>query len=170
MKESFLKTMCRKSKFGALAYKQALLSDMNFKHGAIITKGSKIMVSSMNQGNRTSTLGQIHSSIHAEIAVAGKLINQYIRKKTRNRNEYKNYLKKYIIWVVRAPTYKTGQLNNEYCNSLPCRMCITKLISLGFSKIGYSNIQGDMVVTTLNQISTNKISSAQRQYSEHYKY
>ena len=164
-----LKTMCRKSKFASLAYTQALQSDMNFKHGAIITKGSKVMASAMNH-NRTQILGQTHSSVHAEIAVASKLINQFIRKKTQNKYEYKNYLKKYIIWVVRAPTYKTGQLNNEYRNSLPCRMCINKLLSLGFNKIGYSNDGGGMTVTNLDQIEINTVSSAQRQYREYFKY
>lgn len=162
--------MCRKSKFASLAYSQALQSEMNFKHGAIITKGSKIIVSSMNHDNRTSTLGQIHSSVHAEIAVASKLINQFIRKKTRNRNEYKNYLKKYIIWVVRAPTYKTETLNNEYRNSMPCRMCINKLTTLGFTKIGYSDNNGNMVVTSLNKIKKGQLSSVQKKFSEHYKY
>ena len=42
---------------------------------------TKIIVSGMNQDNRTSTLGQIHSSVHAEIDVASQLINRYIRKK-----------------------------------------------------------------------------------------
>ena len=76
--------MCRKTKFASLAYTQALQSDMNFKHGAIITKGSKVMASAMNH-NRTQILGQTHSSVHAEIAVASKLINQFIRKKTQNK-------------------------------------------------------------------------------------
>ena len=39
---SINKIMCRKTKFSELAYHQALQSDMAFKHGAIITKGSKI--------------------------------------------------------------------------------------------------------------------------------
>jgi deoxycytidylate deaminase len=162
--------MCRKEKFGSLAYDQALQSVMNFKHGAIITKGSKVIVSGMNHGDRTSALGQIHSSVHAEIDVASQLINRFIRKKTSNKYEYKSYLKKYIIWVVRAPTYKTGQLNNDYMNSLPCRMCINKLITLGFSKIGYSNNEGGMTITNLDQIEKIQISSAQKQYGEHYKY
>ena len=167
---SFLKTMCRKHKFASLAYDQALKSQMNSKHGAIITKGSKCIVSSMNNGNRTSALGQIHRSVHAEIAVATKLINQFIRKKTRNRNEYKNYLKKYTIWVVRAPNYKQEQLKGHYCNSLPCRMCINKLMSLGFNKIGYSDINGEMIVTTLDKINEVKICPSQAILGQYYKY
>ena len=91
--------MCRKTKFAELAYEQALSSVMKYKHGAIITKGSKVVSSSMNQGDRTSTLGQIHSSVHAEIAAAGKLINIVIRKKTQNKYNYKRYMKNYIIWL-----------------------------------------------------------------------
>jgi tRNA(Arg) A34 adenosine deaminase TadA len=162
--------MCRKTKFGELAYHNALQSNMNFKHGAVITKGSKVIVSSMNQGNRTKTLGQIHSSVHAEIAVASQLINRFIRKKTRNRNNYKDYLKKYIIWVVRAPTYKTEKLINEYRNSMPCKMCINKLTTLGFTKIGYSDNNGKMVVTNLNKIKKGQLSSVQKKFGEHYKY
>jgi len=162
--------MCRKEKFASLAYVQALQSQMSFKHGAVITKGSKIIVSGMNHSDRTSTLGQIHSSVHAEMAVASQLINRYIRKKTTNRSEYKNYLKKYIIWVVRAPTYKTENLNNEYRNSMPCKMCINKLTTLGFTKIGYSDNNGIMVVTNLNKIKKSQLSSVQKKFSEHYKY
>ena len=162
--------MCRKEKFASLAYVQALQSQMSFKHGAVITKGSKIIVSGMNHSDRTSTLGQIHSSVHAEMAVASQLINRYIRKKTTNRSEYKNYLKKYIIWVVRVPTYKTENLNNEYRNSMPCKMCINKLTTLGFTKIGYSDNNGIMVVTNLNKIKKSQLSSVQKKFSEHYKY
>jgi len=162
--------MCRKEKFASLAYQQALQSQMNFKHGAIITKGSKLIVSGMNQNDRTSTLGQIHSSVHAEIDVASQLINRFIRKKTTNRNKYKNYLKKYIIWVVRAPSYKTDKLTNEYRNSMPCNMCINKLTILGFTKIGYSDNNGNMIVTYLNKIKKGKLSSVQKQFREHYKY
>ena len=162
--------MCRKKKFASLAYVQALQSQKSFKHGAIITKGSKIIVSGMNHSDRTSTLGQIHSSVHAEMAVASQLINRYIRKKTTNRNEYKNYLKKYIIWVVRAPTYKTEKVNNEYRNSMPCKMCINKLTTLGFTKIGYSDNNGKIVITNLNKIKKSQISSVQKKFSEFYKF
>jgi tRNA(Arg) A34 adenosine deaminase TadA len=162
--------MCRKEKFASLAYQQALQSQMNFKHGAIITKGSKLIVSGMNQNDRTSTLGQIHSSVHAEIDVASQLINRFIRKKTTNRNKYKNYLKKYIIWVVRAPSYKIDKLTNVYRNSMPCNMCINKLTILGFTKIGYSDNNGNMIVTYLNKIKKGKLSSVQKQFREHYKY
>lgn len=162
--------MCRKEKFASLAYDQALQSLMNFKHGAIITKGSKVIVSGMNHSDRTSTLGQIHSSVHAEIDVASQLINRFIRKKTSNKYEYKSYLKKYIIWVVRAPTYKTETLNNEYRNSMPCKMCINKLTTLGFTKIGYSDNNGNMVVTSLNKIKKGQLSSVQKKFSEFYKY
>ena len=160
--------MCRKTKFGELAYHHALNSTMNFKHGAIITKGSKVIVSAQNH-ERTTILGQIHSSVHAEIAVAAKLINQIIRKKTYNKFYYKNHLKKYILWVVRAPTSKK-ELKQELRNSMPCKMCINKLMELGFNKIGYSNDNGEMIVTHLNKINRNKTSSAQRQYSDFYKY
>jgi deoxycytidylate deaminase len=162
--------MCRKTKFGEIAYQHALNSTMNFRHGAIITKGSKIIVSGHNH-NRSTILGQIHTSVHAEIAVASKLINQRIRKKTSNKYGYKNHLKKYIIWVVRAPqAVSVSELNQKFKNSLPCRLCVNKLLELGFSKIGYSNTNGDMVVTHLNKINTTMYSSSQRIYGQYFKY
>ena len=93
--------MCRKEKFSNIAFNQARLSTLNFKHGAIITKGSKIIVTGRNYGERTKILGQIHSCIHAEISVASQLINRYIRKKTTNKTKIQKILwpEKFRIFI-----------------------------------------------------------------------
>lgn len=161
--------MCRLDKFSNIAYNNALTSKLNFKHGAIITKGSKIIVSGRNYGERTKTLGQIHSCIHAEIDVASQLINRFIRKKTTNKYKYKNYLKKYMIWVVRAPSDKITQEKREYRNSIPCKMCILKLLELGFSKIGYSDNNGNIIIQKLDEIKNDVYTSSQKRYKHHFK-
>ena len=161
--------MCRLDRFSNIAYDNALKSKLNFKHGAVITKGSKIIVSGRNYGERTKILGQIHSCIHAEIDVANQLINRYIRKKTTNKFHYNRYLKKYIIWVVRAPTDKKNQVKREFRNSIPCKMCISKLMSLGFNKIAYSDNNGNIIIQKLNLIKNNVYTSSQKRYKHHFK-
>ena len=49
-------------------------------------------------------------------------------------------------------------------------MCINKLMSLGFSKIGYSDINGEMIVTTLDKINEVKICPSQAMLGQYYKY
>lgn len=158
--------MCRKEKISNLAYNQALLSTMNFKHGAVITKGSKIIVLGKNYGERTKILGQIHSCIHAEIGVANQLINRYIRKKTTNKDKIKKYLKKYLIWVVRIP--KNLNEKQTFKNSIPCEMCIKKLLVLGFEKIAYSNDLGNIEIKHLRNLKRNVFTSAQKRYKQYF--
>lgn len=146
--------MCRKHKFANIAYKNALDSSMNFKHGAIITKGSKVIVTGNNKENRTKILGQIHTCIHAEIDVANKLMNILRNKKNKNLN-------KYILWVVRAPNDKILQGKNIYRNSKPCKLCVQKLRKLGFSKIGYSDDVGNIIVQFIDDIQDQIMSHAQ---------
>ena len=159
--------MCRKEKFSNIAFNQARLSTLNFKHGAIITKGSKIIVTGRNYGERTKILGQIHSCIHAEISVASQLINRYIRKKTTNKTKIQKILKKYTIWVVRIPR-DSETSNTVFKNSIPCEMCIKKLLSLGFNKIAYSNDNGTIEINQLKNLKRNVFTSAQKRYKQFY--
>ena len=156
--------MCRKDRFASIAYSEALNSDMDFKHGAIITKGSKVIVKGSNCGKRTKVLGQIHGCVHAEIDVANKLINGILRSKKSNRN-----LKKYIIWVVRAPNDKKSQNQMKFRNSKPCKYCSKKLIELGFTKIGYSDDKGKIIIDFIKNIEDQVTSSTQIMLGKHFK-
>ena len=153
--------MCRKEKFADLAYQQALESNMKFKHGAIITKGSKIVAKGNNIGTRTKILGQIQGCVHAEMSVANKLMNCIIRKKD-NKN-----LSKYTIWVVRINNDK--KTSQKYVNSKPCLFCSRKLMKLGFTKIGYSDDNGKIVVDFLRNIDNQIISSTQKCLGKYFK-
>tara|TARA_Y100000591_G_scaffold332805_1_gene371676 strand:+ start:4200 stop:4688 length:489 start_codon:yes stop_codon:yes gene_type:complete len=161
--------MCRINKFTSAAYNNAVRSKMTFKHGAIITKGSRIVVSGLNYGERTKALGQIHGCVHAEIDVANQLINRFIRKKTTDIREYPKYLKKYMIWVVRAPRDKSEQEKKILRNSIPCRMCTDKLIKLGFTKIAYSTDSGCINIKHLKDIKGQTYTSVQKQFRQHFK-
>tara|TARA_B100001057_G_C22355998_1_gene758953 strand:- start:50 stop:538 length:489 start_codon:yes stop_codon:yes gene_type:complete len=161
--------MCRIAKFTNVAYNNAISSKMTFKHGAIITKGSRIVVSGFNYGERTKALGQIHGCVHAEIDVANQLINRFIRKKTTDKREYPKYLKKYMIWVVRAPRDKSEQEKKIMRNSIPCKMCTEKLLNLGFTKIGYSTDDGCISIKHLKDIKGQTYTSVQRQYRHYFK-
>ena len=161
--------MRRTDKFASAAYNNAIQSNMIFKHGAIITKGSKIVVSGCNYDERTKVLGQIHGCVHAEINVANQLINRYIRKKTTDKRKYSKYLKKYTLWVVRAPRDKSEQKKLTFRNSVPCKMCTDKLINLGFSKVAYSTDNGCIIIKNLKDINNQVYTSVQKQYKHHFK-
>ena len=63
-----------------LAYDEALKSGCAQKLGAVITKGrSKVICTGHNDPNRTSFLNIVSNCQHAEMNVATKFINTYIR-------------------------------------------------------------------------------------------
>ena len=161
--------MSREERFSSIAYEQALESELNWKHGAVITKGSKIIVKGKNIGTRTKCLNKIHSCIHAEIDVANQLIKRYLRKKISKNNKnqsLKKLLKKYIVWVVRADT------SIEDCklkNSMPCNFCLQTLKNLGFVKIGFSNQYGAIQMCKLCDLNCSYYTSSQKMYKKYYK-
>jgi len=162
--------MCRSDRMSIWAYEQAVLSDCHFKHGAIITKGAKIIVKGRNT-QRTQFLNTHAMCLHAEIDVARKLLNCYIigKKRSRKSNNYKipKYnLSKYIIWVVRASaTSSICNTNIKLKQSSPCAECITMLLSLGFKKIGFSDSNGNMIVTNIRNCP-GYLSNAQKNYNK----
>ncbi len=60
-------------KFFDKASQEALKSDMPQKHGAVIVKGGKVVVSGHNQ-NRTRLNQRTICSIHAEVLALHKLV------------------------------------------------------------------------------------------------
>ena len=87
--------MARSYKFISLAQEEAHKSQLNYKVGAVITKGSKIMFSGCNN-ERTKSLDRFAFCQHAELEAARKLNNILLRKRDKNKN--KRDFKKYIIW------------------------------------------------------------------------
>ena len=64
----------------SIACNQATKSDCIHRLGAVITKGrSKIMCRGHNDPNRTSFLNMVSNCQHAEMNVATKFVNTYVR-------------------------------------------------------------------------------------------
>lgn len=136
--------MSRIEKFKTVAYNFSLESKQKFKHSCIITKNSKIITYGVNQGMRTKCFNNLRSCVHAEIDAAHKLIKLLKRKHGKN---YKNYISKYMLWVVRTPNYKHS--NVQVLDSKPCYYCTKDLLNIGFEKIGYSTENNDFIVEKL---------------------
>ena len=140
--------MCRRQRFSNIAYNASLKSDQKFRHGAVITKNSKIICVGHNQGKRTKCLNNIRSCVHAEMDAAHKLVKML---KKKHGNKFRDYTSKYTLWVVRIPKKTSNSF--DYVDSKPCFYCIKDLVSLGFNKIGYSDSNGDIIMDTLANIS-----------------
>ena len=125
------------------AYLEALKSDCKFKHGAIISKGPKIICRGYNSSRtKQKYLNSISCSTHAEIEVLrifhnthlrGKENWRYNKKKNKNKNKNKRIynLSGYILWVVRVSneSIKTSSL----LDSCPCSKCKQILLLYGFT-------------------------------------
>ena len=94
--------MARKASIITSAMEQAERSCMPYRHGAILSKGSKIVVKGFNR-NRSKYMNVCYSSIHAEMDV----IKQYCENILHlNIDLRKNKIKvpkisRYTLWVVR---------------------------------------------------------------------
>ena len=78
------------------AFHEALKSDIHIQHGAIITKGSKIVIRGFNKV-RTSFLNKKRLCVHAEMYVTQQLIKTQFH---RNSMKPDKKFSKYIIWVI----------------------------------------------------------------------
>ena len=139
--------MCRVCKFKTRAYEICEFSKQKFKHGCVITKNSKVITYGVNQGMRTKCLNNIRSCVHAEIDAANKLIK--ILKKKHGKN-YKNYVSKYTLWVVRMPNFEHSDV--KVIESKPCYFCTRDLYRLGFEKIAYSTNKNTIVYDRLSKL------------------
>ena len=148
--------MARSYKFISLAQEEAEKSRLNYRVGAVITKGSKVMFSGCNN-ERTKSLNSFAFCQHAELEAARKLNNILLRKRDKNKN--KRDLKKYIIWVTRIRS------KNQLSESAPCSDCIKKLTNMGFSKVGYTDNDGNIYVKKLEELP-HFLSDAQMNFKE----
>ena len=157
--------MCKIDRLKNLAYNVSELSQQKFKHGCIITKNSKIITYGVNQGNRTKCMNNIRSCIHAEIDAAYKLI-KILKKKHGKR--YKSHLNKYILWVVRIPSYQHNEV--KVVESKPCYFCTNDLFNLGFEKIAYSTNDNKIVYDKLSNLVKGNLhkSNLQLRIEKHY--
>ena len=144
------------------AYQEALKSSCKFKHGAIITKGSKIICKGYNNSRtKHKYLNNITCSTHAELEVLRIFINTHLRgkKNWRIKNKNKYNLTGYILWVVRVSNH--SHKSCTLLDSCPCVKCKKILEDYGFKKIGYSNSEGKIIIVNIRDIKTSHQSEAQ---------
>ena len=151
--------MCRNDKMIEYAMKQALKSNLKFQHGAILSKGGKILASGFNK-SRSSFMNITQTCLHAEMDVINKYYNTVVHKKLNLKKKQNiSELSKCILWVIRLSA------NNELVSSKPCNVCINNIKKIGVKKIGYSDENGNIIIENTKDISNNHISEAQKKYN-----
>jgi tRNA(Arg) A34 adenosine deaminase TadA len=134
------------------AYHEALKSDLHIQHGAVVTKGSKI-VSRGRNNDRTSFLNRKRLCCHAEIDAVQQLIKTQFHSNSMKPNEK---FSKYIVWVIRLGS--DGKGNRILRQSQPCDDCLSLLDHLGFKRVGFSNCDGEIEMDTIqNLIEKSKV-------------
>ena len=152
--------MSRKTKIINSAMEQAQLSTMPFKHGAILSKGSKIIVKGYNR-DRSKFMNISYTSIHAEIDVIKQYCENILHLNVDLKSNTINIPKinRYILWVVRIDKH------NNLSYSKPCSNCLGLLKKIGIKRIGYSDKNGNIIIEKLRNVLTNYLSSAQKKYN-----
>lgn len=79
---------------------EALKSECDKKHGALITKGRHIYAKGYNTPTRTSYQNKLVCCMHAEMSAINTFINTVVR---RNNSKYVN--KQCILWGKTKATY-----------------------------------------------------------------
>ena len=148
--------MSKISKITNLIIEESKNSDINFKHGAILTKGSKILAKGCNK-SRSKFMNILQTCIHAELDVVHNYATTVLHRNInfKKKNIYTPELSKCTLWV--------GRVNKEdnLGASKPCLICLGYLKRLGIKKIGYSNTTGEMIVKKIQDIDTQHLSDAQ---------
>ena len=150
--------MTRTTKIINLAIEQAKLSTMSQQHGAILTKGSKIIARGYNH-SRSHFMNISGTCIHAEIATLLEYCNNILHINVDLRRKYLKKipkLNKCILWVVRICTKE-----NNLTESKPCSECISNLKKMGIKKIGYSNKLGNIIIDNITNINSTHLSNLQ---------
>lgn len=123
--------MARELRFIERATGVALTSTCHYRHGAVITRGSKVVAWSPNIHRNDPDLDHANSSWHAEEAAIRELCRS--TGQTYGRASFKNY----SIFVARVNP------RNEPRLSRPCEVCWNMLVEAGFTGVYYTNnLQG----------------------------
>lgn len=152
----------RSNKMACIAFEQAKLSPCRYKHGSVISKGSKVISKGFNN-HRTKYSNSLCACTHAEIDVANKFIKTYMRKKNSfNKKNFNNF----ILWVVRLSNPNSNKLESKITGSKPCKECIKKLTKLGFCKVGYSDNNGNIIIENIKYMNNDHLSEAQLSFKK----
>lgn len=149
--------MSRKVRIIDAAKTQAEKSSMLYKHGAVLTKSSKILSRGFNN-SRSHFMCANSTCLHAEMSVILRYCSNvlHIRIDKRRKDIFVPQLSKCILWVVRLSR------TNTLTESKPCSECLSFIKRIGIKKIGYTNKKGCIILeNTENMISTH-LSHAQK--------
>lgn len=138
--------MARYERVIQAAYEQALQSKLHIQHGAVITKGSKIITRGRNN-SRTTFLNKKRLCCHAEVDAIQHLIKTYFHSNSMKPNDKYS---KYIVWVIRLGSDHNG--NHILRQSHPCDDCLQFLNHLGFKRVGFSNHNGEMELDSVQNL------------------
>lgn len=119
--------MKRDERFLNRAMGVAMTSTCRWKHGAVITKGSKILAWSPNLFRNDSTVDYEGASFHAEDAALRELCR--VTGQTYRRGDFRGY----TAYVARVNRLGEPRL------SRPCKGCWTLLLEQGINEVFYTN-------------------------------
>ncbi len=125
--------MSRHDSFINRAVGVALTSNCRWRHGSVITKGSRIVAFSPNIHRNNPDLDYSGSSWHAEEAA----IRNLDRAQARAYGVQGAY-SGYTLYVARVNT------KNEPGLSRPCKNCWDYLVYRGFTEVYYTNELGGL--------------------------
>ena len=147
--------MCRTDRITTNLLESARSSQMNFRHGTIITKGSSVPIFRGCNSSRSKYMNYINYCQHAEMDVARKL-HWLLSRKCDNDNQIRRLIRKYIIWVGRV-----SKMDNM-THSKPCKQCRIRLLRMGFKRIGYTDENGEIHLVNIDSIVADNLSNCQR--------
>ena len=156
--------MGRPERLTSIAYSNAERSNLKIKHGAVMSKGGKPIYQGMNT-SRTKSLNDIYYCEHAEVNVVRQFITRMSRRKGKKWTL--RSISKFIVWVVRVNVQCERHDKFKVTESKPCQKCIETLRGLGIRKIGYSDINGDIVVDKIDNM-TGILSGAQMSFDNKF--
>ena len=88
-------------------------------------------------------------------------------KEKFNSNHSIYDLSKYTIWVVRISSHNSENILRD---AAPCYRCCKGLYKLGFTKIGFSNNNGEIEIADLRYYQNEHLSASQKKSEKYCKY
>lgn len=126
--------MSRHQRFLDRAIGVALTSDCRFKHGAVITKGSRVLAWSPNIFRNDSRIDYEGATFHAEDAA----VRELYRSTGETYGGGMGSLKGYTMYIARVNRQGEPRL------SRPCSACFDLLLFLGITDFVYTSNHGTL--------------------------
>lgn len=130
-------------------------STCQMRHGSMVVCGNRVKAVGHNTTARTYVFGEHHACLHAELHSAMKFVNIYIRRYPRHKRARK--IRAATVWSVRLLSTGLGYAK-------PCHNCLNVLRKLGFGRVAYSNMVGEIEVHPLCKIENKHLSHSQKSF------